>query len=77
MGADYSFYVKSIATYVLTFFWYIISVLASVHPHQEKVFGVTMMDENDLYVPHCPDKCFDLRPIGRYFAEVIEVKGGG
>ena len=36
-----------------------------------------MMDENDLYVPHCPDKCFDLRPIGRYFAKVTEVKGGG
>ena len=30
MGADYSFYVKSIATYALTFFGYIILVLASV-----------------------------------------------
>ena len=30
MGADYSFYVKSIATFALTFFGYIISVLASV-----------------------------------------------
>ena len=30
MGADYSFYMKSIVTFVLTFFWYIISVLASV-----------------------------------------------
>ena len=30
MGADYSFYLKSIATCVLTFFGYIISVLASV-----------------------------------------------
>ena len=30
MGADYSFYVKSIATCALTFFGYIISVLASV-----------------------------------------------
>ena len=28
MGADYSFYVKSIATYAPTFFGYIISVLA-------------------------------------------------
>ena len=34
MGADYSFYVKSIATFALTFFEYIISVLASVlHIH--------------------------------------------
>ena len=30
MGADYSFYVKPIATFALTFFGYIISVLASV-----------------------------------------------
>jgi len=30
MGADYSFYVKSIATFALVFFGYIISVLASV-----------------------------------------------
>ena len=30
MGADYSFYVKSIATFALTFFGYIISVLASL-----------------------------------------------
>ena len=30
MGADLSFYVKSIATFALTFFGYIISVLASV-----------------------------------------------
>ena len=30
MGADYSFYEKSIATFALTFFGYIISVLASV-----------------------------------------------
>jgi hypothetical protein len=30
MGADYSLYVKFIATYALTFFGYIISVLASV-----------------------------------------------
>ena len=30
MGADYSFHVKSIATFALTFFGYIISVLASV-----------------------------------------------
>ena len=30
MGADYSFYVKSIATCALTFFGYIISVLAKV-----------------------------------------------
>ena len=32
MGADYSFYVKSIAIFALTFFGYTISVLASV-PH--------------------------------------------
>ena len=30
MGADYSFYVKSIAAFALTFLGYIISVLASV-----------------------------------------------
>ena len=33
MGTDYSFYVKSIATFSLTFFGYIISVLASVLDH--------------------------------------------
>ena len=35
-----------------------------------------MIDENDSYLPHlnCSKKCFDLKPIGRYFAEVIEVK---
>ena len=31
MGAEYLFYVKSIATFALTFFGYIISVLASVY----------------------------------------------
>ena len=30
MGANYSFYVKFIATFALTFFGYIISVLANV-----------------------------------------------
>ena len=30
MGADYSFYVKSIATFAPTFYGYIISILASV-----------------------------------------------
>ena len=30
MGAEYSSYMKSIATFAFTFFWYIISVLASV-----------------------------------------------
>ena len=33
MGANYSFYEKSIATFSLTFFGYIISVLASVLDH--------------------------------------------
>ena len=32
----YSFYVKSIATFALTFFGYIISVLANVNPTQQK-----------------------------------------
>jgi hypothetical protein len=31
MGADYSFYLKSIATFALTFLGYIISVLAGVN----------------------------------------------
>ena len=30
LGAKYFFYVKSIAIVALTFFWYIVSVLASV-----------------------------------------------
>ena len=30
LGAEYLSYVKSIATFALTFFWYIISILASV-----------------------------------------------
>ena len=33
LGAEYLSYVKSIATYALTFFGYIISVLASVKTH--------------------------------------------
>ena len=35
MSADYSFYVKSIATFAFTFFGYIISVLASVPRNKE------------------------------------------
>ena len=35
MSADYSFYVKSIATFAPTFFGYIISVLASVNKNLE------------------------------------------
>ena len=35
MGAEYLSYVKSIATFALTFFWYIISVLASVFCQSE------------------------------------------
>ena len=31
MGAECLFFVKSIATFALTFYWYIISDLASVH----------------------------------------------
>ena len=31
MGAEYLFYVKSIATFALTFYGYIISILASVY----------------------------------------------
>ena len=41
MGADYSFYVKSIATCAPTFFGYIISVLASVSwlfQHNVRIF---------------------------------------
>ena len=37
MGADYSFYVKSIATWARTFFGYIISVLASVIGKQKMI----------------------------------------
>ena len=33
LGAVYSSYVKSIATYAPTFFWYIISVLAGVQKY--------------------------------------------
>ena len=38
MGADYLFHVKSIATFALTFFVYIISVLASV-PHSTALWS--------------------------------------
>ena len=38
IGADYSFYVKSIATFALTFFGYIVSVLASVYGVQAIVY---------------------------------------
>ena len=31
LGAEYSFYVKSIATFALTFFVYIFSILANVN----------------------------------------------
>ena len=37
MGAEYLSDVKSIATFALTFFWYIISVLASVHRAPQKL----------------------------------------
>ena len=40
MGAEYLSYVKSIATYALTFFGYIISVLASVN-HPKMLFDGT------------------------------------
>ena len=41
MGADYSFYVKSIATCAPTFFGYIISVLASVYgPLQQSKIAI-------------------------------------
>ena len=33
LGTEYLFYGKSIATFALTFLWYIISVLASVQNH--------------------------------------------
>ena len=43
MGADYSYCVKSIATFALTFFGYIISVLASavweLLSHKRKAFA--------------------------------------
>ena len=38
MGADYSFYVKSIATFALTFFGFIISALASVSQLRLKLY---------------------------------------
>ena len=37
MDAEYLSYVKSIATFALTFFGYIISVLASVHRAPQKL----------------------------------------
>ena len=40
IGADYSFYVKSIATFALTFFGYIISVLASVDTLGPEMFAL-------------------------------------
>ena len=43
MGADYSFYVKFIATRAPTFFGYIISVLASVNTL--KIANVTLLQD--------------------------------
>ena len=40
MGADYSFYVKSIATCALTFCGYIISVIASVIRDDPQTFHI-------------------------------------
>ena len=40
MGAEYSSYVKSIATFALTFFECIISVLASVEDEKQLFFFV-------------------------------------
>ena len=47
MGADYSFYVKSIATCAPTFFGYIISVLASV----SYVFALYVLQHYDNLLP--------------------------
>ena len=52
MGADYSFYVKSIATFALTFFGYIISVLASVESSLATI-GCYSIQSN---------KCIDISP---------------
>ena len=43
MAADYSFYLKFIAIFALTFFGYIISVLAFVQPLLHKKAGVAIV----------------------------------
>ena len=52
MGANYSFYVKFIATFALTFFGYIISVLASVsiqyHLFDQKDFPCFLVNGFDF-----------------------------
>jgi hypothetical protein len=56
MGADYSFYVKSIATYVLTFFGYIILVLASVGPENlGKKWPASIMRIKERISPRAKD----------------------
>ena len=52
MGANYSFYVKFIATFALTFFGYIISVLASVDAFLQKVSGT--VGRTSPTVPNIP-----------------------
>ena len=51
MDADYSFYVKSIATFALTFFGYIISVLATVNSQRRISHSfVEMLDAKYLKI---------------------------
>ena len=46
MGAEYLSYVKTIATFALTFYGYIISVLASVIAYQHFLTGLKMKYES-------------------------------
>ena len=57
MGANYSFYVKSIAVCAPTFFGYIFSVLASVLLLFVDLFIVTWFDNNhSAYVVYCVER---------------------
>ena len=62
MGADYSFYVKSIATNAPTFFGYIISVLASVKaiPDEWKAKN-DIQRHSDRHIPQLSNFGLDQR----------------
>ena len=79
MGAEYLSYVKSIATFALTFFGYIISVLASVH-HAYCLQKIQSFSKDSIslflsQIPNLLQYCF-LWTILEFRSRHQELKGG-
>ena len=62
MGAEYLFYVKFIATFALTFFGYVISVLASAIAYK-----ITLID-------HWDDRSMILSDFERFTQILLKIK---